>query len=205
MDKSGIEVLFWDFDGVVIDSNKVRERGFIEVLSAFKKQEVDQLLTFHYANGGLSRYVKFRYFFEVIKKENISEDKILEYAGAFSAIMKKLLTDRGLLIEKTLQYIDRNYKKYKMFLVSGSDQEELRFLCRELGIAHYFKSILGSPTPKTEIVSHLINLNQFSKDKCIMIGDSKNDYDAAHANGIHFVAYNNPQIEMYTNFDFSFS
>ena len=62
-----IRVIFWDFDGVILNSNKVRDKGFETVLSGFPKEEVDKLLKFHRQNGGLSRYVKFRYFFEEIK------------------------------------------------------------------------------------------------------------------------------------------
>ena len=49
-----------------MDSNAVRDRGFKEVLNGYPENEVDALMTFHQDNGGLSRYVKFRYFFEVI-------------------------------------------------------------------------------------------------------------------------------------------
>lgn len=205
MDKDGIEVLFWDFDGVIIDSNKVREKGFVEVLKKFPDKEVEQLLIFHRANGGLSRYVKFRYFFEQVKGEVIVDEEIRVYADEFSTIMKGLLTNRNLLIQETLKFIKDNYTKYRMYLVSGSDQNELKFLCRELGIAHYFKTIHGSPTPKTELLNSLLNSNGFDKEKCVMIGDSQNDYEAAFSNGIHFLAYNNPVLEKYNTFAFSFA
>ena len=85
-----IKVIFWDFDGVLMDSNAVRDLGFERVLSAFPKEQVDQLLAFHQANGGLSRYVKFRYFFENIRGEPITEEEILVWAERFSGIMKEL-------------------------------------------------------------------------------------------------------------------
>lgn len=205
MDKHGIEVIFWDFDGVILDSNKVRDQGFIEVLKEFPDHDVDQLLLFHKANGGLSRYVKFRYFFEKIRNEEVSQEIIMRYAEEFSIIMKRLLIDKKLLIQETIQYIDQNYNQYAMHIVSGSDQQELRFLCHELGIDHYFRSIQGSPTPKTDIIYTLIKSNDLNKKQCVLIGDSKNDYNAAIDNGIKFVAYNNKEIEMYSSFNFSFS
>ena len=61
--------------------------------------------------------------------------------------MKKELTKKYLIAE-TVYYIKNNYKNINFHIVSGSDQNELRFLCVELGIAQYFKSIHGSPTPK---------------------------------------------------------
>ena len=62
-----MKIIFWDFDGVILNSNKVRDSGFEIVLKDFPKNQVELLLNYHRQNGGLSRYVKFRYFFEVIR------------------------------------------------------------------------------------------------------------------------------------------
>ena len=58
-----INNFFWDFDGVLLDSNKCRENGFRIILKEFKKKDVDKLILFHKKNGGLSRYVKLNFFF----------------------------------------------------------------------------------------------------------------------------------------------
>lgn len=184
------KVIFWDFDGVLLDSNAVRDLGFERVLSEFPKDQVDRLLAFHQANGGLSRYVKFRYFFEEIRKESISESEILIWAERFSTIMKGLLVNPKLLIEETLNFVKENQRKYIMHVTSGSDQDELRFLCKSLGIDHLFSSIHGSPKPKKEWVKELIEIYGYSKEECILIGDSINDWEAATENGIKFLGYN---------------
>ena len=154
-----IKVIFWDFDGVIMESNAVRDLGFEKVLADFPKDQVKDLLDFHKANGGLSRYVKFRHFFENIRKENITEQEILEWAERFSKIMKKLLVNENLLIEETLEFIKNNQDKYTMHITSGSDQEELRYLCKAMHIEELFKSIHGSPKPKKEWVKELIHQN----------------------------------------------
>ena len=114
--------LFWDFDGVLMNSNEVRDLGFEKVLAQFPTEQVARLMEFHRANGGVSRYVKFRYFFEVVREEAVSEEEILEWATRFSVIMKDLLINPALLIEETLNFVKRNFTKYEMFIVSGSDQ-----------------------------------------------------------------------------------
>lgn len=185
-----IKVIFWDFDGVLIDSNTVRDLGFERVLAEFPKEQVAQLLAFHQANGGLSRYVKFRYFFEEIRKEPITDDAILIWAERFSLIMKELLVNPKLLIEETLNFVKDNQGKYIMHITSGSDQNELRFLCKSMGIEHLFTSIHGSPKPKKEWVKELIETNGYSNKECVLIGDSYNDFEAAQFSNIHFMAYN---------------
>lgn len=186
----GIKVIFWDFDGVLMDSNAIRDLGFERVLSEFPKKQVNQLLIFHKANGGLSRYVKFRYFFEEIRKVSITDDEILILAERFSLIMKELLVNPKLLIEETINFVKENQGKYIMHITSGSDQDELRYLCQSMGIEHLFTSIHGSPKPKKEWVKELIETHGYSKEECLLIGDSENDFEAAKYSNIHFMAYN---------------
>jgi len=186
--------ILWDFDGVILNSMKVRDLGFEKIFASFEPNQVDKLLKFHRENGGLSRYVKIRYFFEKILGESISEGKVMEYASEFSAVMKKMLGDKNLLIEDSMNFINENHKKYNFHIVSGSDQEELRFLCQQLGIAHFFLSIHGSPTPKKELVYQLMEKHAYLKEETCLIGDSVNDFEAASENGLHFYGYNNDDL-----------
>lgn len=195
-----IKNIFWDFDGVILESNKIRSLGFQKVLKDFPESQVQSLIDYHEFNGGLSRYVKFRYFYQNIRKEEVKEEKILDISNDFSKIMRKLLVDKKLLICESLNFIKSNYKDYKMHVISGSDQNELRFLCHELGISKYFISVLGSPTPKTKLVESVLKENKYSNEQTIFIGDSINDYYAAKDNNIFFMGYNNNEIEKKTDF-----
>lgn len=190
----GIKNIIWDFDGVILDSMKVRELGFKKVLSNFPENEVNLLLDFHSKNGGLSRYVKFRYFFQEIRKEGFTEEKITGLARAYSQIMRKSLLSKDKLIREVLQFIKNNNKRFNMHIVSGSDEEELRFLCKKLEISEFFISIHGSPTSKIDNVRDLIKNHAYSGKETCLIGDSVNDYDAAKENNIKFLGYNNPDL-----------
>lgn len=184
----------WDFDGVIMNSNAVRDRGFEEVLKGYPKEQVDKLMEFHQKNGGLSRYVKFRYFFEEVRGESITDDEVNSWAQKFSEIMLTSLTNKSLLIEDAVNFIKTNYEDYNMHIVSGSDQKELRFLNKELGMSEYFSSIHGSPTPKKQLVENLISKHKYELESTCLIGDSINDYEAAEHNGIAFFGYNNPAL-----------
>ena len=151
-------------------------------------------MKFHRSNGGLSRYVKIRYFFEEIRKESISNDDVLKYATMFSEVMRAKLIDTSLLIMDSVNYIKQNYNKKKFHIVSGSDQNELRFICEKLELDKYFLSIHGSPTAKNELVSTLLNEYKYVSSDTVLIGDSINDYEAANNNGIDFIGYNNVEL-----------
>ncbi|RAR47243.1 HAD family hydrolase [Flavobacterium lacus] len=200
-----MNVIFWDFDGVLMDSNAIRNTGFEKVLADYPPEQVEQLLSFHKANGGLSRYVKFRYFFEKIRNESVMEEQITILATRFSVIMKDLLLNEDLLFSETLDFVKRNQGNYKMHITSGSDQEELRYLCESLKISYLFDSVHGSPTAKIFLIKDLIDLHKYDHSKCVLIGDSINDWEAADANGILFMAYNSDEIvKSKTNYSFIF-
>jgi len=195
MKATSTKILFFDFDGVILDSLPIRDFGFREIFKAFPKKAVDCLLKYHQENGGISRFFKIRYFFEKILNTPVSEDEIQNYASRFSKIMKKKLCDRSLLIQDSLQFIKKNHQKYPCHVISGSENNELNFLCQQLDINTYFRSIHGSPTPKIELVGHVLAQNHYNHNDVFYIGDSTNDYDAAIHNHIQFIGYNNLSLE----------
>jgi len=190
------KVIFWDFDGVIMDSMPTRSLGFVKTLADFPKEQIDQLLEFHNSNGGLSRYVKFRYFFEEIRKEAVSESKVMELAHKFSEIMLSLLIDEKLLIQDSVSFIKENYQNFTFHIVSGSDGNELRKICQELALDQYFLTIEGSPTPKKRLVDDIMKKNRYLQSECCLIGDSHNDAEAATVNDIDFFGYNNENLNL---------
>ena len=190
-----IKNILFDFDGVILNSMKIRTDGFREIFSNFQKDDVDMLVDFHNKNGGLSRYIKIEYFFKRILNQEIDVEKINEIAARFSEIMRYKLTDKRLLIEPTINFIENNYKAFNFHIVSGSDQDELRFLCEKLKLRDYFVSIFGSPTVKDVLVANIIKNHNYKKSETVIIGDSINDFNSAEKNKIKFFGFNNPDLK----------
>lgn len=190
-----IKNILWDFDGVIIDSMAIREYGFREIFKNFDKQSVDKLIQYHNNNGGLSRFHKIEYFFSNILKQNITQNEILQYADKFTTIMRQELINPKHLIIETVKFIKNNYKNYNFHIVSGSENNELNYLCKKLNLSQYFISIHGSPTLKNNLVLDLITNCKYNLNETILIGDSINDYEAAIANKIEFYGYNNKDLK----------
>ncbi|HLS30814.1 MAG TPA: HAD hydrolase-like protein [Flavobacteriaceae bacterium] len=192
-------IILWDFDGVIMDSMPIRDSGFEQVLKEYPTAQVAELLNFHRTQGGLSRYVKFRHFFEDIRKEEISEKKVQTLANRFSEIMLENLINSEYLITDSLDYIKKNYQKQIFHIVSGSDEKELNKICSGLNIDIYFKSIQGSPTPKNQLVADILKNNNYNSKEVCLIGDSINDLEAAQVNDIDFFGYNNADLKEKSN------
>jgi phosphoglycolate phosphatase-like HAD superfamily hydrolase len=187
------DCIFWDFDGVLMNSMPVRDKGFELVLSSYPKEQVDRLMQYHRSNGGLSRYVKFRYFFEKILNQPITDEHVQNLAHSFSEIMLQSLLDPSLLIDESWDFVKRYHDKIDMHIVSGSDGKELNYICTHLGVSGYFKSIQGSPVAKRDLVRNV--LADYRYQCAVLVGDSMNDLDAATVNNIEFVGYNNQSLK----------
>jgi HAD superfamily hydrolase (TIGR01549 family) len=173
----------------------VRDEGFKKVLENYPESQVSELVTYHRKNGGLSRYVKFRYFFESIRNEACTEDDVRKLASLFSEVMMARLLDKKLLIMDSLDFVIKNHKKVPMYIVSGSDEKELNEICKKTGIAGYFMAIYGSPAHKSQLVADILRKNNYRNDQTVLIGDSINDYEASVDNGIDFIGYNNLELD----------
>jgi len=193
-----IKNIIFDFDGVILDSLPIRDFGFKEIFKNYDDSLIEKLLTYHRINGGLSRYVKIKYFFEEILDSKITKKDIDILANKFSDIMKKELTNKKYLITETVEFLKKSDEKYNFHIASGSDEYELKYLCNQLNIDKYFISIHGSPTAKNILVETILNKYHYNKNETILIGDSINDYEASKRNNIDFYGFNNLELKKYS-------
>ena len=189
-----IKNIFFDFDGVIIDSIPVKTAAFASIFEPFGQEKVDRLLSFHQKNGGLPRFDKIRYFFNEIQEIEVTEEEVIKYANKFSEIVLKQLTDPSYLIVETVELIKSLAPNFNLHIVSGAEEEELKYICHELNIHNHFKSIHGSPILKSTLVKNLLNLEKYNVSETMLIGDSVNDLEAANANDLVFVGYNNVSL-----------
>jgi len=179
---------------------KIKGDGFIELFQNHNLADVQILKEYHYANGGVSRFDKIKYFYNEILDQEISEEKVLRLANTFASIMEKKLFDRANLIQESLVFIEKNYIKYNFHIVSGSEHNELNNLCKYFEIDKYFISINGSPIKKDILIQNIIKDFGYNKDEVILIGDSMTDYNAAKKNEIRFYGYNNIELKKYGDY-----
>lgn len=190
-----IKAIIFDFDGVILDSMPIKTDAFREIFKSFAPDAVEELVKYHIQNGGISRFVKIRYFFETILGEYTSNCDVMRYADMFSDVVVKNLSDSKYLISETIEFIKSRHGKERLFVASGAEQNELRFLCDRFALTPYFEKILGSPTPKTALLASILDGYALGALDCVMIGDSINDYEAASQNGIPFAGYNNQDLK----------
>jgi len=196
--------IFWDFDGVILNSNEVRTEGFKYIFDSYSKKHIDMLINYHTINGGLSRYEKIEYFSQKILDKKLNDEEKKQYAQLYGNYCRERLCDKNLLIKNSINFISENHKNFDFHLVSASDEKELIYLCSNLDIKKYFKSISGSPVNKIKNIKRLLKSNNYIESKCCLIGDSINDKVAAIENSISFFGFNNKKLIKESEYIYTF-
>ena len=178
------ELIFWDFDGVIKESVSVKTDAFVELFEPYGKDVSDKVRRHHCANGGVSRYVKIPLYLKWSKVE-VTDEKIDEFCSKFSEIVTKKVIDSPWVpgVEDLL----RRDKDRKIVLISATPQKELEEICCSLNLTHVFDKIFGSPANKSDVIKSVIVDSNTRHEKCLMIGDSPTDYNAAKDSNIKFL------------------
>lgn len=184
----------FDFDGVILDALSVRTKAFLYIFRDHPKKALDEFTKYHLANGGVSRFVKIRYFYEQILQQELDKETEKKMIAEFAQFVRNKLYNQDLLIADTVMFIEHLPPNLSLFIASGSEQSELISLCEYLGIHTFFTKIVGSPTPKAQNIAALLQEFFLNASDTVFIGDSRSDYEAAQANNIAFYGYNNTDL-----------
>ncbi|MDN3649308.1 HAD family hydrolase [Reinekea marina] len=182
------KTLVFDCDGVVLNSNKVKSSAFYHAALPFGVNAAQDLVSYHVANGGISRYEKFAYFLKEIAPNaarNISGLGLEELLKSYALKVRS-----GLLsceIAGGLLELKARTKGIPWLIVSGGDQDELREVFKERSLGDLFEGgIFGSPDDKELIIEREVQGNNIALP-ALFIGDSKYDYKAACSSDLDFI------------------
>ena len=179
------QTLVFDCDGVVLNSNKVKTQAFYSAALSYGEQAAQSLVDYHVKNGGISRYKKFELFLNELIPQGTEGPNLDELLRIYAREVRQ-----GLLaceIAEGLQELRQKTNHTQWLIVSGGDQNELRDIFTQRGLAQLFDGgIFGSPDTKDQILSREL-ANGNIKKPAIFLGDSKYDFQAAQTAKIDFI------------------
>lgn len=186
--------IVFDFDGVLAETNEIRFQGFSDLFAELPPEAMVCFMDFVKANGGLSRYGKIRHLYSHILGRPLPEPEVDALAQQYSKLVAERVTEAA-AVPGSLGFLAGYADRFEFAVISGSDQRELRQVCRSRGIDGYFRAILGSPQEKTENIVELLLSHAWDRQACLYVGDSLNDYDAAAEAGIGFIGRNSGLVD----------
>lgn len=182
-----LATLILDFDGVVVESLPLKTAAFRKIFSFAPSEHLDAIIAFHLENGGMSRYDKFRYIYANILHEDLTPEQeerlAAEYVGLIFDAMLTVPYVAG--AEDLLRDCSR---RLPLYIVSATPEGEMQEIARRRDLAKYFVRIYGSPKTKAECIREILAETGASPEEALFVGDAPNDWDAARATAVRFVA-----------------
>ena len=184
---NNIKAVIFDFDGVITESVNIKTNAFAELYNPYGEEVVKKVIEHHVTNGGVSRFVKFKLYHEKFIGKIISKKQINELSSLYSNIVINKVIDAP-YVKGAYEFISGNYKKYDLYISSGTPQNEIREIAKRRNIAKYFKGIFGSPLLKSKHTQKIMKENDYLNNEVVFVGDAPSDRKAALNNDIFFIA-----------------
>jgi beta-phosphoglucomutase-like phosphatase (HAD superfamily) len=184
-----IKNIFFDFDGVILDSVNVKTEAFRSMYLGYGNDIAGKVVAHHLENGGISRFEKFKYYHETFLGQPINDEDIASLSNQFSSlVVDKVISSTP--IPGSLDFI-KNDKNYKKFVISGTPDNEIKEIVRCLGLNDYFADVLGSPVKKGVHARNCLSKFDLSSKESVFIGDAMADYQASIDNSMKFILIEN--------------
>jgi phosphoglycolate phosphatase-like HAD superfamily hydrolase len=175
----------FDCDGVLLDSNALKTEAFRAVAARhFGAEAAEALVSFHVANGGVSRQAKFTHLLATWKSLQAPPPAVDQLCAEFGSFVSSALLDVALA--DGLDRLREACQGSRWLVVSGGSQDELRDVFAAKRIEDLFDGgIYGNPDPKIDILQRELRSGNI-RLPAIYLGDSRLDHAAACEVGLDF-------------------
>lgn len=193
MDFREKELIIFDFDGTLINSVQDLASALNKMLSHFNFSPltVEQVIPF-VGNGAkllVGRSLE-QALQDSAEEKEVSQELLQEASGVFLNAYKDNYCEQTYTypgVVETLNYL--NNKGYKMVIATNKPFQFIEPILEKLAIKHFFKYWIGGDSleqkkPNAAPLLYLAKEMNTEIDKCIMVGDSKNDILTAQNAGM---------------------
>lgn len=189
MDK--YEYVLFDWDGCLAKTLQVWMDAYKKVFAEYGVNPTEHEIAHHFGDWEIPKYFGIKNVEECINRVDLLADKKLKKVDLYEGA-KELLGK----LKKTKQ----------LALLSSSLKEVLNSAVKHNGLTDYFKVILAyedvqNYKPHPEIIEKGLGLLKGSKDKAIMIGDSRKDLEAANNAGVDSILVYPESHKIFYNID----
>ncbi|MGB3211710.1 MAG: HAD hydrolase-like protein [Desulforhopalus sp.] len=186
INKQPLQAIFFDFDGVIVDSNPIKTEAFRTLFREYDGEVIAEILSYHQQNGGISRVEKIRHAHQDIIKQPLTDEQVRDWAAEYS----RLVVEKVIGVDwicGARAFLDSLPGGLPVFVISGTPEDELRHIIKHRKMSGYFQEILGSPIRKPVHIRNLLTDYLLVAEQCVFIGDALTDYNAARETNLQFI------------------
>jgi HAD superfamily hydrolase (TIGR01509 family) len=180
-----IKAIFWDNDGVLVDTERLYFLATQRVLAAAGIPLTrEQYIEFFLVQG--------RGAWHLAAQRGISAPAIEQLRDERNTLYGKLLSEEHLLIEGVHGVLDALHKRYVMGIVTSSHPDHFEIIHRTTGLLPYFQFALTSgdyknSKPHPEPYLKALERSGCRRDECLVIEDSERGLIAAREAGLRCI------------------
>lgn len=199
------KIIFLDFDGVIIDSNGIKDEAFASIFSEYPDHR-DEMMNYHLKHNAVPRGDKFlhvgRSFLQLSgdSLEIFVKEKIAQFEDQTHVALVKCPECDG-----AVDFLNSYKNRSVLILVSATPLKDLKLLLQERNLIDFFAEVHGAPIKKSEVLSSILAARGVDRNESCFIGDSPEDLVAARQAAVPFVGivgrtnFKGENIPVYSN------
>jgi len=167
-----IKVIVFDFDGTLVDSNRLKYDAFFELFTD-DPNHVRTIRKVLSAKKEQSRFIGIK-------------DQVKELADRYNDLV---LTGAKTCSElpEAEDVLKSLTQKYRLYVSSTTPEDPLREIVQFRGWAHLFVEVFGYPRQKPETIRQIYKRENAGSSEVLVVGDGETDRQSAVENGCYFV------------------
>lgn len=192
-----------DFDGVLVESEGVKDAIFEELFAAYP-DHANEMLAFHALHRSLPRREKFAELARVIGRAGDTR-LVDDLAARFSSRSIELISACP-AVPGSMGFVRECAARGPVFVASVTPEPELRQILARRGLDRYVSRAFGDPpTTKRRALTWIVGACGGDAARVLFVGDSPDDLAAARSVGVDFIgrdsgiAFPEPRPPLYTD------
>ena len=185
--KPDSKIIFFDFDGVILDSVEAKTEAFRKLFSPYGAKIVQKVVDYHLSNGGMSRFQKFEYYYRELLGRRLPEKEKESLNRAFSRdVMEGVLAAD--FVPGALVYLQSLYaSSVTTVLISATPEPELFDILIRRDLMRFFDEVHGAPKEKARVMEECLIRYAVKPCESLFYGDAVNDLNASLEVKVPFV------------------
>jgi len=181
-----LKAILFDFDGVLVESVDIKTKAFAKLFENEGPEIVNKVVEYHLANGGVSRFKKFDYIYAELLKRQITDEIRMELGNKFANLVIQNVLDAP-WIPGVQEFLENYSEKLDLYIVSGTPDNELKYIVENKNISKYFKGVFGSPATKGDLIKDILLTHSYKNEHVVFVGDAITDLNGALEANVSFI------------------
>jgi phosphoglycolate phosphatase-like HAD superfamily hydrolase len=182
---SRVELLVFDFDGTLVDSNDIKRAGFEHVFQAFPAQRAE-IMAYCRGSNHTIRREKFRHVYEDILRLPYTPEVDRSLHERYAAVTTAAVINAP-EIPGASAFLKKVSGLYQTAVLSSTPDAILKEILDARGWTGYFRFLQGAPIDKAAWLTGTSQILRLHPEEVVFFGDTVEDLQAAERAGCAFV------------------